>query len=95
MCNEKNERVDEGSEIDVEEVYDETASFMASKRPKVKCFSNSGSGGGNPTWYEHRKDIFYEDPYDDDEYEAFDLNEEHRVFCNVLDINICGQIRYP
>ncbi|GJU06352.1 hypothetical protein Tco_1122782 [Tanacetum coccineum] len=63
-------QVDEDSESDVEDVYDDTGDFMATKHSK------SGSGIEKKSLYERWKDSLDDDPYDDDEYNAYDLSEE-------------------
>ncbi|GJW59002.1 hypothetical protein Tco_0105733 [Tanacetum coccineum] len=54
------------SESDVDEVYNETASFMASK---------SGDEAGMKSLFEHLKNDYNENPYDEDERE--DLTEDN------------------
>ncbi|GJY19783.1 hypothetical protein Tco_0392349, partial [Tanacetum coccineum] len=53
--------------------------------------SKSGSGIRNKRLYERWEDIFDDDPYDDDEYNAYDLTEEQMAFCDDLDIKLPGR----
>ncbi|GKD30985.1 hypothetical protein Tco_1241763 [Tanacetum coccineum] len=62
------EMVVEESDSDVEDVYDETANFMASKNSK------GGSGIGNKSFYERLNE-----DYDDDAYDREDLAEEQLI----------------
>ncbi|GJW90692.1 zinc knuckle CX2CX4HX4C containing protein [Tanacetum coccineum] len=73
------ERVDEDSESDVDEVYDESARFMA-----------SGSGGTRNASVLEDEDYDMYEGYKDDIY---DLTEEQKAFCKALDIALRGQIR--
>lgn len=68
----------EDSDSEVEEVFDETAGFMA---------SNSGGGTGRKSLYDNYDD----NPYDDDECE--DLTKEQLAFCDASDIRLCGHAR--
>jgi hypothetical protein len=68
-------------EGDVENVYDETRTFMA-----------SGSGYGTKSLYERRKETKYNNPYDDDaEYNTHDLYEDQMAFCDAGDSKIHGR----
>ncbi|GJV31415.1 hypothetical protein Tco_1391815 [Tanacetum coccineum] len=52
----------EDDDSEVEEVYDETATYMASTSFNVNKTSKSGSGGGNKSFYEQWKESHGEDP---------------------------------
>ena len=68
------------SEGDVENVKDETGTFM-----------ESGSGYGTKSLYECWKEM-KDDPYDDDtKYNVHDLSEDELAFCDALDIKVCSQ----
>nr|GEV58606.1 reverse transcriptase, RNA-dependent DNA polymerase [Tanacetum cinerariifolium] len=70
----------EDSKGDVENVCDETGTFMA-----------SGSGYGTKSLYKHRKEMKHDYPYDDDvEYNSHNLSEEQLVVCDTWDIKIHG-----
>ncbi|GJX77637.1 hypothetical protein Tco_0324448 [Tanacetum coccineum] len=58
---------------EVEEVYDETATYMSSTGFNVNNASKSGSGGGNKSLYEQRKENHGEDLYDDDDFDDHGL----------------------
>ncbi|GJY14765.1 hypothetical protein Tco_0385187, partial [Tanacetum coccineum] len=53
----------------------------------------SGSGFGTKSLYERWKDTLDDDPYDDDECNAYDLSEEQMVFCDALIIKLRGRIK--
>nr|GEU91354.1 reverse transcriptase domain-containing protein [Tanacetum cinerariifolium] len=59
--------VNEDNDSEVEDVYDETATYRASTSFNVNKASNSGSGWGNKTLYEQWQESHCEDPYDDDD----------------------------
>ncbi|GKB88148.1 hypothetical protein Tco_0960420 [Tanacetum coccineum] len=61
-------KVDEDNNSEVEEVYDETATYMASTGFNVNKASKSGSSGGKKSLYEQWKENHDEDPYDDDDF---------------------------
>ncbi|GKD14224.1 hypothetical protein Tco_1198631 [Tanacetum coccineum] len=69
----------------MEDVYDETGSFMASK-------SGGGGGNGNKSLYERWKDDYDYNTYEDDE--CRDLTKEQLALCDAFDINIFGQARH-
>ena len=73
---------DEDSDIEVEEIFDETAGFMASK---------SGGWIGRKSLYECWIDDYDDNPYDDDNCE--DLTEEQLTFCDAYDIRVRGHTR--
>ncbi|GJY55545.1 reverse transcriptase domain-containing protein [Tanacetum coccineum] len=61
--------VNKDNDSEVKEVYDETASYMASTGFNVNKASKSGSGGRNKSLYEQWKENHGEDPYDDDDFD--------------------------
>ncbi|GJZ19839.1 hypothetical protein Tco_0556429 [Tanacetum coccineum] len=78
---------------EVEEVYDETATYMASTGFNVNKASKSGSGGENKSLYEQWKENHVEDPYDDDDFDDPVLTDAQMKFANTFDINHRGQLR--
>ncbi|GJW25884.1 hypothetical protein Tco_0039695 [Tanacetum coccineum] len=48
--------------------------------------STSGSGVGNKSLYEEWKETYDEDPYDDDDFDTYDLTDQQRAFANAFDI---------
>ena len=77
--------VEEDSEGEVEHVYHETMTFMASK--------SSRSGYGTKSWYERQKKTKDDDSYDsyDDECNAHDLTKDQLAFSGAWDIKIHGR----
>ncbi|GKB54884.1 putative reverse transcriptase domain-containing protein [Tanacetum coccineum] len=63
-----NDLVNEDNDSIVEEVYDETATYMASTSFNINKASKSGSGWENKSVYEQWKSSHGEDPYDDDNF---------------------------
>ncbi|GJR15330.1 hypothetical protein Tco_0797982 [Tanacetum coccineum] len=80
--NKESDVVDKESKSEVEEVYNETASFMASK---------SGCGTGRKSLYERWKNDYDDNPYDVEECE--DLANEQLAFCDAFDKSLCGHAR--
>ncbi|GJZ35198.1 hypothetical protein Tco_0581015 [Tanacetum coccineum] len=84
------------NDSDVEEVYDETATYKAST-----CFignkaSKSGSGGGKKRLYKEWKENYDEEPYDDDDFDDSGLTDAQMKFANVFYINLRGiRLRLP
>ncbi|GJX64586.1 hypothetical protein Tco_0298929 [Tanacetum coccineum] len=83
----------EDNDSEVEEVYDETATYKAST-----CFignkaSKSGSGGGKKRLYKEWKENYDEEPYDDDDFDDSGLTDAQMKFANVFYINLRGQLR--
>ena len=78
----------EDIESDVDDVYGETANIMAPNSSK------GGSSGGNPGWYEHWKDMLDDDSHYYDEYDAVNLTEDQRAFCDALDIKLHGKLNW-
>ena len=79
--------VGDDSNSDVEDVYDDTAHFMASSSKRA-----SGSGGANEASLREDEDY---DMYDGFEVYAYELTEEHKAFCEALifvvnlDVSLC------
>ena len=71
---------DADSEGEVEHVYDETKTFMA-----------SGNGYVAKSLYEHMKETMDDDSYDDVEYNVHDLSEDQLALCYAWDIKIRGR----
>ncbi|GJV83320.1 hypothetical protein Tco_1523218, partial [Tanacetum coccineum] len=63
-----NDLVNEDNDSVVEEVCDETATYMASTSFNINKASKSGSGWENKSVYEQWKASHGEDPYDDDNF---------------------------
>lgn len=59
--------INEDSDSEVFEVYNETANFMVSTSSKDNKASKSCSGVRNKSLYEQCKKTYDEDPYDDDD----------------------------
>nr|GEV31087.1 hypothetical protein [Tanacetum cinerariifolium] len=85
--------VNEDNDSEVDEVYDETATYMASTSFNVNKASKSGSGGGNKSVYEKWKESHGEDPNDDDDFDDPGLTNAQMKFVNAFDINLRGQLR--
>ncbi|GJS82906.1 ATPase, F1/V1/A1 complex, alpha/beta subunit [Tanacetum coccineum] len=85
--------VNEDNDNEVEEVYDETATYMASTSFNVNKASKSGSGERNKSLYEQWKKSHNEDPYEDDDFDDPGLTDAQVKFANAFDINLRGQLR--
>ncbi|GJX69536.1 hypothetical protein Tco_0305263 [Tanacetum coccineum] len=83
---------DKESESYVEEDDQKTASFLASKSSKGTSSSKSGGGMGRKSLYEHWKDDYDDNPYDEEE-EHEDLSKHQLAICNAFDLSLRGQIR--
>ncbi|GJW69682.1 hypothetical protein Tco_0126599 [Tanacetum coccineum] len=83
---------DKESESYVEEDDQKTASFLASKSSKGTSSSKSGGGMGRKSLYEHCKDDYDDNPYDDEE-EHEDLSKHQLAICDAFDLSLRGQIR--
>nr|GEV91036.1 hypothetical protein [Tanacetum cinerariifolium] len=81
---------DSDSEVDM--VFSETTSFMASMSSKVNKSSKSGSGTGNKSLYKTWKETCKE-PYDDDDFDDCCLIDAQIKFANTFDISLRGQLR--
>nr|GEZ37849.1 hypothetical protein [Tanacetum cinerariifolium] len=83
--------VNEDNDSEVDEVYDETATYMASKSFNVNKASKSGSGRGKKSLYEQWQESHGEDPHDDD-FDNPGLTDAQMQFANAFDINLPGQL---
>nr|GEV32774.1 ribonuclease H-like domain-containing protein [Tanacetum cinerariifolium] len=86
------DQVNADSDNEVDVMFSETASFMASMSSKVNKSSKSGSGVGNKSLYETWKETCKE-PYDDDDFDDCYLIDAQMKFANTFDISLCGQLR--
>nr|GEW62575.1 U5 small nuclear ribonucleoprotein helicase [Tanacetum cinerariifolium] len=75
--------LDADSDSEVDEVFNETASFMASRSYKVNKSYKSTSGVGNKSLYEKWKEAYNEDPYDDDDFEDCGLTDAQMKLASV------------
>ncbi|GJV78293.1 putative ribonuclease H-like domain-containing protein [Tanacetum coccineum] len=75
------------SDSEVEEVFDEHTTFMASTG--LKCGSDSGYGTNSlwEQWKKTKKDNDYE-PYDDDMYDSHDMSDNLQIICDEFDITV-------
>ncbi|GKE70977.1 hypothetical protein Tco_1529049 [Tanacetum coccineum] len=75
------------SDSEVEEVFDEHTTFMASTG--LKCGSDSGYGTNSlwEQWKKTKKDNDYE-PYDDDMYDSHDMSDNLHAICDEFDITV-------
>ncbi|GKE49430.1 hypothetical protein Tco_1480688 [Tanacetum coccineum] len=85
--------VKKDNDSEVEEVYDETATYMTSTGFNVNKASNSGTSGGNKSLYEQWKENHGEDLYDNDDFDDPSLTDAQMKFAYAFDINLCGQLR--
>nr|GEW60578.1 ribonuclease H-like domain-containing protein [Tanacetum cinerariifolium] len=76
------------NDSEVEEVYDETATYMTSTGFNVNKASNSGTGEGNKSLYKQWKENHAEDPYDDDNFDDPGLSDAQIKFANAFDTNL-------
>ncbi|GJZ77851.1 hypothetical protein Tco_0642523 [Tanacetum coccineum] len=83
--------INEDNDSEMEEVYDETATYMASTSFNVNKASKSDRG--DKSLYEQWKESHGEDPYDDDDFDDPGLTDAQMKFANTFDINLCGQLR--
>ncbi|GJY82667.1 hypothetical protein Tco_0496043 [Tanacetum coccineum] len=72
--------LDEDGKIEVEEVYDETTTYMASTRFNVNKASISviiayisGWWRGNKSWYEYGRKFMVEDPFNIDDFDEIQV----------------------
>nr|GEU40741.1 zinc finger, CCHC-type [Tanacetum cinerariifolium] len=75
------------SNSDVDDVYDESAQYMASSHHKVT--SVESNKGGSKSLYERSKESHDEYLYN---YEACDITIDQMAFCGAWNINLRGQI---
>ncbi|GKA08186.1 hypothetical protein Tco_0687517 [Tanacetum coccineum] len=85
--------VNEDNDSKVEDVYDETATFIVSTSFNVNKASKTGSGGRNKILYEQWQESHDEDPYDDDDFDDHGLTHAQMKFANAFDINLRCQLR--
>ncbi|GJW70054.1 hypothetical protein Tco_0126971 [Tanacetum coccineum] len=85
--------VNEDNDNEVEEVYDETATYMASTSFTVYKASKSSSRGGNKSLYKQWQESHDEDAYDDDDVDDPGLTDAQMKFANAFDINLRDQLR--
>nr|GEW33677.1 hypothetical protein [Tanacetum cinerariifolium] len=85
--------VNADSDSEVEEVFNETAGFMASRSSKVDNHSKSGSGVESKSMYEQWRDTYVEDRYNDDNFDDCGLTDASLKFANAFDISLHGQLR--
>nr|GEW45783.1 hypothetical protein [Tanacetum cinerariifolium] len=83
--------VNEDNDSEVDDVYDETATYMASTSFNVNKASKSGSGKENKSLYEQWQESHGEDPHDDD-FDNPSLTYAQMKFANAFDINLRGQL---
>ncbi|GJU26944.1 hypothetical protein Tco_1165565 [Tanacetum coccineum] len=83
-----NDPINADSDSEVDEVFNETASFMASTSSKVNKSSKNGSGVGNKSLYKTWKETYNEDPYDDDYFVDCGLTDGQMKFANAFDISL-------
>ncbi|GJW37388.1 hypothetical protein Tco_0060308 [Tanacetum coccineum] len=86
--------VNEDNDSEVEEVYDETATYMASTSFNANKASKSGSEGGNKSLYEQWQESHGEYRYDDDDFDDPGLTDAQMKFANAFDTNLRDQLRY-
>ncbi|GJW41476.1 hypothetical protein Tco_0067321 [Tanacetum coccineum] len=85
--------VNEDNDSELEDVYDETATYMASTSFNVNKASKSGNEGGNKSLYEQWKESHSENSYDDDDFDDPGLTDAQMKFAYAFDINLRGQLR--
>ncbi|GJT81547.1 hypothetical protein Tco_1055889 [Tanacetum coccineum] len=82
--------VNADSDSEVEEVFNEHVSFMASTSLKSGIDSGYGTKSLLEQWKETKRDADY-DPYDDDLYEAYNMSDNLQAIRNDLDIKVHGR----
>nr|GEY44015.1 hypothetical protein [Tanacetum cinerariifolium] len=80
---------------EVDEVFNETVSFMASTSSKVNKSSKNGSDVINKSLYATWKKIYNEDPYDDDDFDDYGLTCAQTKFANAFDISLHDLLTKP
>lgn len=86
-----NDLVNEDSESDVDEVFNEMVNFITSD-PVANKASTSGTRGEKSSLDEQWKETYEEDSYDDDDSNSLGLTEDQMAYANAFDINLRGQI---
>ncbi|GJY67674.1 hypothetical protein Tco_0470656 [Tanacetum coccineum] len=79
--------VNANSDIEVEKVFDEHATFMASTALKRGSDSGYGTNSLWEQWKEPKRDDHY-DPYDDDLYDSHDMSNNLQAICDEFDITV-------
>ena len=87
-----NDLVNDDSESDVDEVFNEMKNFITSD-PMANKASTSGTGGEKSSLHEQWKETYEEDPYDDVDFDSLGLTEDQMAYGNTFDINLSDQIR--
>nr|GEU71402.1 hypothetical protein [Tanacetum cinerariifolium] len=90
MIEEKLVLLDDG---EMEEVYDETTTYMASTSFNVNKASKGGSRERNKSLYKQRQESHGEDPYDDDDFNDPGLIDAQMKFANAFNINLRSQLK--
>nr|GEZ44134.1 hypothetical protein [Tanacetum cinerariifolium] len=83
--------VNSDSDSEVENVFNETAGFMASTSLKADN-SKSGNGAESKNMYEKWRETYDEYVYDDD-FDDYGLTDVALKFANTFDINLRSQLR--
>nr|GFC41091.1 hypothetical protein [Tanacetum cinerariifolium] len=81
------------NDSEVKEVYDETATYMASTGFNVNKASKSCSGGENKPCINNERKIMKKTPYDNDDFDDHGLTDAQMKFANAFHINLRGQLR--
>nr|GFA14840.1 hypothetical protein [Tanacetum cinerariifolium]GFA16056.1 hypothetical protein [Tanacetum cinerariifolium] len=82
--------VNADSDSEMDEVFNETTSFMASTSSEI---NESGSGVRIKSMYEQWKKTYNEDSYDDDDFDDCGLTDAQMKFANSLDTSFRGQLK--
>ncbi|GJV86708.1 reverse transcriptase domain-containing protein [Tanacetum coccineum] len=85
--------VNEDNDIEVKDVYDEIATYMASTGFSINNASKSGSGGGSKSLYEQWKENHDQNPYDDDDFDDPSLIHAQMKLTNTFYSNLCDKLR--
>nr|GEU46822.1 reverse transcriptase domain-containing protein [Tanacetum cinerariifolium] len=80
--------VNEDIDSDVEEVYDKTATYMASTSFNVNKAFKNGRGWGKKSLYEQWKENHDEDPYNDDAVDDYSLTDAQMKLIHAFHINL-------
>ncbi|GKA16246.1 cysteine-rich receptor-like protein kinase 10 [Tanacetum coccineum] len=75
-----NDQVNADDDSEVDEVFNETTSFMASTSSTVHKGSKSGSCVVNKNLYDKCKETYNEDPYDGVDFDDYGLTDAHMKF---------------
>nr|GEX35225.1 hypothetical protein [Tanacetum cinerariifolium] len=85
--------VNADSDSEVDDVFNETASFIASTSSKVDNNFKSCSGVRNKSLYKQQRETYNEDSYDDDDFDDCELTNAQLKLANAFDISFRGQLR--